>query len=156
MGLQAVPSKVIIFMTVMVLCTSIGNALGVVVGATSRDLMEAQNKLMPCMAPLTLFSGYVIPYGQLAAPFKFFYWISFFQYAISALQLNQFTGLDIEFKVDGYEFPITGDVILKRFLHLDPATHHVIVYLAALLTYAIVITFLGYFVIKRALTKKTG
>lgn len=46
-GLQLNISKFLYFVSLMICMTCIGNALGVAVGATSADLISAQNKLMP-------------------------------------------------------------------------------------------------------------
>ena len=73
-----------VFVAAMVLTGLIGNALGLLVGATSKDLMMAQNKLMPTVIPLLLFSGFIIPKSSIKSYFIWLYYASFFQYAISA------------------------------------------------------------------------
>lgn len=50
--------RVLVFFGNGVLCSLIGNALGIAVGAASKDLVEAQNMLAPLLAPFMLFSGY--------------------------------------------------------------------------------------------------
>ena len=92
-GLQLTVVKFLFFLSTVTIMTAIGAVLGVIVGATSRDLLEAQNKLAPSLAPLILFSGYVIPKAQLAWYFKWIYDISFIQYALTGMQVNQMTGL---------------------------------------------------------------
>jgi len=156
-GLQLAWRKFVNFLLIMLFLTCIGNALGVIIGATSADLITAQNKLMPMLAPLLLFSGYVIPYNTMKPFYKVFYKASFFQYGLSALQLNELHGL--EFPVlewEGRRFNMSGDFILDKMFSLDPETHHIADYVLILLGYAIGITFIGYFFIKRALLQKTG
>lgn len=58
-GFALDPIKVGVFTLGLVFSTLIGNALGVTVGAASKDLIEAQNMLAPVLAPLMLFSGWV-------------------------------------------------------------------------------------------------
>jgi len=155
-GLVFTPTKFFFFLCIMVSLTCIGNALGVIMGATSEDLVAAQNKLMPTLAPLVLFSGYVIPYNQLNSVYKFFYHISFFQYGLSALQLNQLTDLDFKFSIwDTLNFTLSGNQILKEF-SLDPETHHVEDYVLILLGYCLLVSWGGYFLVKYALQRKTG
>ena len=43
---------------------------------------------------MLLFSGYLIPYAQIPGYFKWLYDISFFQYALGLVQINQFAGMD--------------------------------------------------------------
>ena len=64
-GFEVTFQKFGVFMLAMSLTTLIGNALGVTVGATAKDLIEATNMLAPLLAPLMLFSGYVIPRNQI-------------------------------------------------------------------------------------------
>lgn len=120
-----------------VLTTLIGNALGVAVGAASKDLMEAQSMLAPLLAPLLLFSGYVIPKSQLPTWGLPFYYASFFQYAIALYELNCFKGtLFADYNLDIFHptkiRPLkTGDEFLKT-IGIDPETHFVGDYLLIL------------------------
>ncbi|GBG24326.1 ABC transporter G family member 22 [Hondaea fermentalgiana] len=155
-GFQPKVDKFFIFATILLLMTMMGNVLGVIVGAISKDLVEAQNALAPMLAPMVISAGYVIPYKQLNKPLRAVYHISFFQFGLSALQLNEFKDLPIEFKVYGYDIPLTGNFILKNFLSLDPETHHVQDYLLRLVAANIVIMTIGYFVVRRRLKQRTG
>jgi hypothetical protein len=49
---------------------------------------------MPTLVPLELFSGYIIPYNKIPDYFLFLYNISFFAYALSLLEINQFSGAE--------------------------------------------------------------
>lgn len=49
----------------------------------------------------------------------------------------------------------TGEQFLEA-LGLDPATHHVKDYLLILFGYACLITFIGYFVVRRAVVRKSA
>ena len=89
-----------------------------------------------------------------------FYFFAY-RYALSGMSLNQLTGLKFKMDIDlGPNVTLTeelpGEIILKDFLHLDPETHHAGTYVLILFFYACVITFLGYFVIRRNLGQKTG
>eukprot|EP00512_Aurantiochytrium_limacinum_P012641 CAMPEP_0171568526 /NCGR_PEP_ID=MMETSP0961-20121227/1814_1 /TAXON_ID=87120 /ORGANISM="Aurantiochytrium limacinum, Strain ATCCMYA-1381" /LENGTH=677 /DNA_ID=CAMNT_0012122667 /DNA_START=84 /DNA_END=2117 /DNA_ORIENTATION=- len=155
-GLQPKLVNFLTFLCIMLLMTMIGNVLGVIVGAISKDLIEAQNTLAPMLAPMIISAGYVIPYKQLNAPLRCVYHISFFQFGLSALQLNEFKDLPIEIKIEDYEIPLTGNFILKNFLSLDPATHHVEDYLLRLVAALFIIIVIGYLVVRHRLRQKTG
>ncbi len=76
-GLQLTAEKLAAMILITSVSTVIGNSLGVIVGACSADLIEAQSALMPMLAPMLLFSGYVVPYAQLDfVLWRFFYHIS--------------------------------------------------------------------------------
>ena len=63
-GLRHEVVKFCYFLMGMMLLTSIGNSLGLVIGAISKDLVAAQNMLMPLLVPLLMFSGFLIPLNQ--------------------------------------------------------------------------------------------
>ena len=90
-----------------------------------------------------------------------FYYASFFQYAIALYELNCFTGMVFEdYNLDIFHpthiRPLkTGEQFLKT-VGLDPETHHIKNYLGIILAYAMTFTFLGYFVVKRAVSKKSA
>jgi len=157
-GLRKEPDRIGWFLLTLIILTMIGQSVGIIIGAISKDLVEAQNMLMPVLAPMVLFSGYVIPYSQLNNPiWRFFYRISFFQMGLSALQLNELKDLDIEvFHYEDYDFEINGNMILKDFLSLDPSKIFVWHYMLQLLAYFFFITFIGFFVVARALKQRTG
>lgn len=166
-GLQQTTVKFLFFLSIVTIMTAIGAVLGVIVGATSRDLLEAQNKLAPSLAPLILFSGWVIPKNQLAWYFKWIYDISFIQYALTAMQVNELTGLILTYDLvippipnitntsRHVEIPITGEWVLEHALHIDPNTSlpGILLLLTGML-FAIIT--LGYWVIRSDLSRKTG
>jgi hypothetical protein len=90
-----------------------------------------------------------------------FYRASFFQYAIALYELNCFQGMVFtDYNIDLLHptkiRPLkTGEQFLQA-LGLDPATHHIKDYLLILAGFALGITFLGYFVVKRAVIKKSA
>eukprot|EP00388_Colpodella_angusta_P039228 GDKK01046755.1.p1 GENE.GDKK01046755.1~~GDKK01046755.1.p1 ORF type:complete len:978 (-),score=280.35 GDKK01046755.1:296-3019(-) len=128
-GLQPEFSKVLIFITTLSLLSSIGCALGLMVGAVASDYKSAQQAMLPILVPLTLFSGYVIPYDSIPQMFQPFYYASFFQYAFGILRLNQFKGLKLDdcdpYIPEPYNF-CTGEEYLKsETANLDPAQHNI-------------------------------
>jgi hypothetical protein len=72
---------------------SIGVSIAMLLGAFVADFQSAQQTVMPTIVPLMLFSGYVIPYNQIPGYFKWLYYTSFFQYALSIAEINEFRGL---------------------------------------------------------------
>ena len=64
---------------------------GIAIGCASSDMDEARKMLMPIIAPQMIFSGYVLPYNDLPVYFKPFYYLSFWQYGLGILQLNEFS-----------------------------------------------------------------
>eukprot|EP01065_Artemidia_motanka_P031530 TRINITY_DN3792_c0_g1_i1.p1 TRINITY_DN3792_c0_g1~~TRINITY_DN3792_c0_g1_i1.p1 ORF type:complete len:745 (+),score=248.74 TRINITY_DN3792_c0_g1_i1:47-2281(+) len=83
----------LIFVGTLLLASGIGVALGIAVGATSDDVREAQQKILPTIVPMLLFSGWVIPYDNIPVFLKWVYWVSMFQYSFNILKVNQFDGL---------------------------------------------------------------
>jgi ABC-type multidrug transport system ATPase subunit len=155
------PKKMAVFATGLLLNTMIGNALGVTVGASAKDLIEAQNSLAPILAPLMLFSGFILQKDEIPKVFLPFYYISFFQYAIGLFEINAFTGMIFaDYNMDIFHpmqiRPLKhGEQVLKG-LDLDPETHHVGDYLWILFGYASALTIIGYFVVKRAVARRTN
>jgi len=83
----------------LVLCSVIGTTIGLAVGILSKDVPDAQQKLMPTIVPMLLFSGWVIPYANIPIVFRWIYWISPFQWAFSVLRIIEFN--NVEFKDEG-------------------------------------------------------
>jgi len=160
-GFEHDPVKLGIFMLGLVLTTLIGSALGVAVGAASKDLIESQNMLAPVLAPLMLFSGYVIPRAQLPSWAVPFYYISFFQYGIGLFELNVFkdmvfTDYNMDLRHPTHIRPLhTGRQVLVQ-MGLDPDTHHISTYLYVLTGYAVLLTILGFFIVRRAVERRTA
>ena len=71
----------------------IGTTIGIAVGSAADSFQDAQAMVAPTLIPLILFSGYLIPYDQIPTYFQWLYNLSFFQFAISILQINQFKGM---------------------------------------------------------------
>jgi hypothetical protein len=90
-----------------------------------------------------------------------FYRCSFFAYAIALYEINCFTGMVFtDYNIDLFHptkiRPLkTGEQFLQA-LGLDPETHHVKDYLLILSGFAAGITFLGYFVVRRAVIRKSA
>jgi len=91
-GFAATPTKFLVFLAAQALMSGVGLAIGMLVGALSRDLDEAKNLTMPILAPMMVFSGYVLPYNSIPSYFKPFYYASFWQYCLGILQINEFSG----------------------------------------------------------------
>jgi ABC-type multidrug transport system permease subunit len=91
-GLKADADRFFIFVADIASMSSIGVSIGMMLGALVQDYQGAQQVVMPTIVPLMLFSGYVIPYKQIQFYFKWLYYISFFQYALSIAEINQFRG----------------------------------------------------------------
>eukprot|EP00756_Hemistasia_phaeocysticola_P029706 Hpha_TRINITY_DN16247_c1_g1::TRINITY_DN16247_c1_g1_i1::g.15438::m.15438 len=105
----------LIFLGVLLLCSGIGVSLGIAVGATSDDVRQAQQKILPTIVPMLLFSGWVIPYHNIPVFLKWVYWISMFQYAFAALKVNQFHGITFHDKqiTGGFNTPVPCADIFK-------------------------------------------
>ena len=88
-GLSLQPAKFGIFVGCLVLLELIGSCLGVAIGANSRDINDARTTMMPTLAPLLIFSGYVVPKANIPIYFTWCYYASFFQYAFSVLMINE-------------------------------------------------------------------
>jgi len=80
----------------LVLCSVSGTTMGLAAGSCSKDIVGALGLVLPVMAPMLLFSGWVIPYSEVPVAFKWIYWISPFQYAFNILRINQFRGINFE------------------------------------------------------------
>jgi len=117
--------------------------------------------LAPLLAPLMLFSGYAIPKNQIPHWAMPFYYASFFQYAIALYEINCFTGMvftdyNIDLRHPTKIRPLKRGEQFLEAMGLDPETHHPRDYLLILLGYAAAFTFLGYFVVKRAVAQKNA
>jgi len=88
-GLAQTTPQILTFFLVLTTLGLIGASLGMILGLIAKDVSEAQQYVMPTLVPLILFSGYVIPWTQIKDVYKPLYHISFFQYALSLLQKNQ-------------------------------------------------------------------
>lgn len=161
-GFETSPIKLIIFASAMFVNILIGSALGISVGAASKDIMEAQNMLAPVLAPLMLFSGYLIPKDQIPEPFLPFYYISFFAYALKLFMVNGFDGMIFSDFSLNILHPAkirpfrTGREYLKTIWHLDPEETPPEYFLGILAVYALFFIVVGFFVVSRAVLRKTN
>ena len=78
-----------IFASCLVLLELIGSCIGIIVGANSHDINDARTTLLPTLAPLLIFSGYVVPKANIPVYFTWAYYASFFQYAFGVLMINE-------------------------------------------------------------------
>ena len=78
-----------IFAGCLVLLELIGSCIGILVGANARDINDARTTLLPTLAPLLIFSGYVVPKANIPIYFTWAYYASFFQYAFGVLMINE-------------------------------------------------------------------
>lgn len=119
-GLPPDMSEFSIFMMIGWLVIVMGTALGSAVGATTKDTDGARAILAPLMIMMILFSGYVIPYGQIPSIWKPLYYLSPVQWGMSILETNHYEGLrfvDCDDSVPLAERHCfaTGDEYLKTF-----------------------------------------
>eukprot|EP00965_Chrysotila_dentata_P251629 6210168-Pleurochrysis_carterae.AAC.4 len=89
-------------------------AFGLCIGAIVNDLKQAQSVIAPTLVPLLLFSGYLIPYAQIPVYFQWLYYVSFFQYAMAILEVNEFMGRS-------FDSCVSHDAI-ERLMEQLPAT----------------------------------
>jgi len=97
-GLSLTAAKFANFAGCLVLLELIGSCLGILIGCTSNDINDARTTLVPTLAPLLIFSGYVVPYNNIPVYFTWAYYASFFQYSFALLMINEFA--DRTFAVD--------------------------------------------------------
>ena len=88
-GLDMHLEKFGVFAGCLVLLELIGSCIGILVGANARDINDARTTLLPTLAPLLIFSGYVVPKGNIPVYFTWAYYASFFQYAFGILMINE-------------------------------------------------------------------
>ncbi|KOO23546.1 ABC2 type transporter superfamily protein [Chrysochromulina tobinii] len=89
-GLSLTARQFGIFGGCLVLLELIGSCIGIMIGCTSNDINDARTQLVPVLAPLLIFSGYVVPYNNIPAYFTWAYYASFFQYSFALLMINEF------------------------------------------------------------------
>ena len=90
-GFSTSLERAAVFFGALAIMTVIGMCNGIAIGCASSDMDEARKMLMPIIAPQMIFSGYVLPYNDLPVYFKPFYYLSFWQYGLGILQLNEFS-----------------------------------------------------------------
>jgi hypothetical protein len=59
------------------------------VSSSSADINDARTIILPTLAPLLIFSGYIVPKGNIPFYFTWAYYASFFQYAFGILMINE-------------------------------------------------------------------
>jgi len=91
-GLRLEVAAFCIFVSTLAVMSWIGVSFGLIIGAIANDFKQAQGAIAPSLVPLILFSGYLIPYAQIPAYFKWLYDLSFFQYALAIVLINQYSG----------------------------------------------------------------
>ena len=89
-GLSLTARQFGIFAGCLVLLELIGSCIGIMIGCTSNDINDARTQLVPVLAPLLIFSGYVVPYNNIPVYFTWAYYASFFQYSFALLMINEF------------------------------------------------------------------
>lgn len=62
--------RVGVFLACLLLMSTIGGALGVMVGCVAKDIDGARATIIPTLAPLLIFSGYLIPFKSIPFYFK--------------------------------------------------------------------------------------
>jgi len=87
-GLRPSVSQYFLFITILALLSTVGAALGLLVGSMVKDIQAAQQAVMPTVIPLMLFSGYLIPFAKIPSYFKWLYYSSPFAYSFNALQIT--------------------------------------------------------------------
>lgn len=103
-GLFPSAGQFLTYLLTMSLVSAFGSGLGLLLGSTSKDVQDAQNKMIPVIMPLLLFSGFLIPLDQIPKVFRFLYYLSPFQWALSALLITEFDGVEFSDKSTGTEY----------------------------------------------------
>ena len=91
-GLRTDPLHFSRFVATAVMLAAQGVCFGHVVGTTADDFQQVQQIVSPSLTPLILFSGYMIPKKDIPYALKWVYDISFFQYAVTNFNINEFRG----------------------------------------------------------------
>ena len=130
-GLNMHASKFGIFAGCLVLLELIGSCIGILVGSNARDINDARTTLLPTLAPLLIFSGYVVPKGNIPIYFEWAYYASFFQYAFGLLMVNELGDRYFEHDCPAQlaEEAVIDDLLLHLFPNGTPPslanwTHH--------------------------------
>ncbi|GBG30506.1 ABC transporter G family member 27 [Hondaea fermentalgiana] len=89
-GLYPSARQYFLYLFGTMLITAFGSALGLMLGSTSKNVQDAQSKMIPVVMPLLLFCGFLIPYSEIPYYFTWLYWLSPFQYALSGLLIVEF------------------------------------------------------------------
>ncbi|GBG30503.1 ABC transporter G family member 23 [Hondaea fermentalgiana] len=108
-GLYPSVDQFLKYLLVSMVMTAFGSALGLMLGSTSKDVMEAQNKLVPVLMPLLLFCGFLIRRDKIPIYFRWLYYVSPFQWSLSALLVAEFEPLEL---VDASGNVVTGSMYL--------------------------------------------
>jgi len=80
------------FVAIAVILAGQGVCFGHCVGTAADDFQQVQAIVSPCLTPLILFSGYMIPKKSIPYALKWVYDVSFFQYAVTNFNINEFRG----------------------------------------------------------------
>ena len=91
-GFSASVGNALRFFATIALLTGIGTMMGFATGCVSKDLNEAQTKIMPLITPQLVFCGFLLPEKRIPVYLRWLYHTSSWQYCISILQINEFEG----------------------------------------------------------------
>ena len=89
-GLTPEVDHFLVFFATLITMSWIGVALGLAAGSKCDTVDDAPKIVMPLLMPLMLFSGFLIPYNRIPIFFQWLYYVSFFQYGLTIMTVNQF------------------------------------------------------------------
>mmetsp|Transcript_20692 Transcript_20692/g.25711 ORF Transcript_20692/g.25711 Transcript_20692/m.25711 type:complete len:215 (-) Transcript_20692:38-682(-) len=142
------------YLLICILLVCLGVSFGHCIGTLADNFQQVQSLVSPSLTPLILFSGYMIPQKQIPYWGKWLYDVSFFQYAMTLFQINQFRDFnfhdcsDLERKFTGcYQ---TGGQFL-RDNDMNPTLSAR--YFFILAAYAVLLFFVSYVAYSQAIAR---
>lgn len=159
-GLRLEIIRVLFFILINGMVSIVGVAIGFCIGSLARDYQVpfwipyfvnlhrrkgANQAIMPSLFPMMIFSGYMIPFFKIPIYFKWIYFVSIFQYGLSLLEINEFSGLILECEADISTCYTSGDQYLAS---LNLGTDRFQLYLRILFGFMVAGSIGGYYAMR--------
>ena len=74
------------FASVLMACCVFGLGFGIYLGIYAKDYQAAKSMALPLLIPLMLFSGYILPFASIPWFWRWLYYVSPYQYALTILR----------------------------------------------------------------------
>ena len=150
MGLRLTVQSFFVFLGTLMMLSTLGACAGLAVGSAANDFQEAQASVAPFIIPLIIFAGYLLPYDNIPFYFRWLYYCSFIQYAMSCLLINEWQHVDfVDCPAEGLGCFQDGPEYLAS-MHVYPKDRSFDYYMLAV--YVVVVIVLGYYKTKLSMT----